>query len=452
MATRSKAFDMTKGPELRVILMFALPLYLSNILHQVYSLTDISIIGNTLGDNALTAIGSVSTIVDVVNFLMIGMGNGISVAVAKYYGEHDPAKLRKSVYNTILISVAWWIVVTIAGVLALKPLMYLLSVPASVFETAHSYAIIMVSLAGFVFFYNALSGILRGIGNSVIPLVFLIVSVTLNICLDILFVPVLGFGLPGAAVATVIAQACSSFACLIYIIRKVPELHLTKQDMKADAGMISEIFSAGLSFALMFSVVSVGTVILQKAINGLGDDIIAAHTTARKISSLCMMTISTLGSAIATFAGQNHGAGRYDRIRKGMRHTLMLSFAIAAVLVLFIYTLGEFMVKTISGSSNDIIISSAVYYLRFDLPFYFVLAILLIARSALQGVGAKITPVIASVMELLLKAFTAGYLVKRFAYFGVALCEPVIWCVCAIFILIVLVTNRNIRGNKSSVS
>lgn len=452
MAIRSKAFDMTKGPELGVILSFALPLYLSNILHQVYSLTDISIIGNTLGENALTAIGSVSTIVDVVNFLMIGMGNGISVAIAKYYGEHDASKLRKSVYNTILIALVWGILVTAAGVSLLTDLMKLLLVPDSVFVTAHSYAVIMISLSGFVFFYNVLSGILRGIGNSRIPLYFLIVSVVLNIGLDLLFVPVLGYGLPGAAIATIIAQAVSSFSCLIYIIRCVPELHFSKKDMKADSRMIIEIFSAGFSFAMMFSVVSIGTVILQRAINGLGEDIIAAHTTARKISSLCMMTISTLGSAMATFAGQNHGAGRYDRIRTGMRKSLLLSFGIASALILFIYLLGEFMVRGISGSDNTVIVSNAVFYLRFDLPFYYVLAVLLLTRSALQGVGAKITPVLASLMELILKAFTAGYLVKRFAYLGVAMCEPIIWCICAVFLIIVFMANRNIRGNKTSVS
>ena len=452
MKTRSNAFDMTRGPELKVILMFALPLYLSNILHQVYSITDISIIGNVLGDHALTAIGSVSTIVDVANFLMIGMGNGISVAISKYYGQREPAKLRKGIFNTILISLVWAIAVTVCGVVFLKPLMNLLLVPESVFETAHSYAIIMLSFVFFVFFYNVLSGILRGIGNSLVPLYFLIVSVIMNIGLDLLFVAVLGFGLPGAAVATIISQAVSSVACLIYIIKCVPEFHFTKKDMKADSGMIFEIFSAGLSFALMFSVVSVGTVILQWAINGLGDDIIAAHTTARKISSLCMMTISTLGSAMATFAGQNHGAERYDRIKRGMRKVMLLSFGIAAFLITLIYTLGEFMVTRISGSENEVIISNAVYYLRFDLPFYFVLAILLITRSVLQGLGAKVSPVIASVMELLLKAFTAGYLVERFAYKGVALCEPVIWCICAVFILIMFTTNRNIRGSKSSLS
>ena len=443
---------MTKGPELKVILIFALPLYLSNILHQVYSITDISIIGNVLGDHALTAIGSVSTIVDVANTLMLGMGCGISVAISKYYGQRDPDKLRKGIFNTILISIVWAIAVTACCVIFLKPLMKILLVPESVFDTAHSYAIIMLSFFFFIFFYNVLSGILRGIGNSLVPLYFLIVSVVLNIVLDILFVAVLGLGLPGAAVATIIAQAVSSFACLIYIVKCVPEFHLSKKDMKADSGMIMEIFSAGLSFALMFSVVSIGTVILQWAINGLGEDIIAAHTTARKISSLCMMTLSTLGSAMATFAGQNHGAERYDRIKTGMRKVMLLSFGIAAFLVTLIYTLGEFMVTRISGSENEVIISNAVYYLRFDLPFYFVLAVLLITRSVLQGLGAKISPVIASVMELLFKAFTAGYLVERFAYTGVALCEPVIWSVCAVFILIMYMTNRKIRGGKTSLS
>ncbi len=447
---RVSAIDMTIGNELRTIVAFAVPLLLSNILQQCYSLTDVAIIGHELGDDALTAIGAVTTIVDLYNSLVIGMSNGFSVIIAKFYGAHDPAKLRQAVANTCFLAVIWGIVIMFAGIFTLNPMMKLLNTPETVYDAGYSYAIIMISLIGFSFLYNILSGLLRAIGNSKAPLYFLLVSVITNIALDLLFVVVLPYGLPGAAIATVMSQALSSFICLFYIVKKVPELHFRRKDMKLDRNMLGELFSAGFSFALMYSVVNVGTIVLQGAINGLGSAIIAAHTTARKISSLCMMVLSTLANSMATFAGQNHGAGRYDRIRRGLKQILIISMAVSTVEIITIYLAGGLLVRGISGSSNPEIINTAVFYLKFDLPFYYVLAIILITRATLQGMGSKIAPIAASIMELFLKIFTAGFLVRKFAYTGVAMCEPIIWTVCAVYILIVFFMNKNIRLSSSS--
>ncbi len=451
--TKTKSsVDMTKGSELRVILAFAIPLFLSNLLQQCYSLTDISIIGYKLGDHALTSIGAVTTVVDLYNALMWGMSSGFSVVIAKVFGSQDAKRLRKATYNTLILSVIWALSVTLIGILSLSPLMKLLNTPDSVFATGHDYAIIMISLISFMFAYNVLSSLLRAIGNSKAPLYLLLVSVTLNIGLDLLFVVVFDWGLRGAAAATILSQALASLVCLLYIAKKIPELHFGKEDMVLDKKLLGDLFSAGISFALMFSVVNVGTIVLQGAINGLGDDIIAAHTVARKISSLCMMFLGTLANSMATFAGQNHGAGRYDRIRTGLRKTLFVSVGVASFEILMIYLLGGVLVRLISGSANPVIIDTAVYYLRFDLPFYYVLAIILITRSTLQGLGSKIAPIVASLMELLLKVFTAGILVKLFAYTGVAMCEPIIWTVCAIYILIVFFNNKKIKEGKTSLS
>ena len=451
-AKRASSVDMTVGSELRVIIAFAIPLFLSNILQQCYSLTDIAIIGHVLGDDALTAIGAVTTIVDLYNSLVFGMSSGFSVVIAKFYGAHDEKKLRHAVANTTFLAVLWGLLIMFAGILTLNPMMKLLNTPASVYDAGYSYAIIMVSLIGFSFLYNILSGLLRAIGNSKAPLYFLIISVVTNIALDLLFVAVFHYGLPGAAIATVMSQALSSIICLIYIIKKVPELRFSRADMKLDRNMLAELFSAGFSFALMYSVVNVGTIVLQGAINGLGTAVIAAHTTARKISSLYMMVLSTLANSMATFAGQNHGAGRYDRIRRGLKRVLIVSFGLCVIEIASVYLAGGLLVRGISGSSNPSIIDTAVYYLKFDLPFYFVLAVILITRATLQGMGSKIAPIAASIMELLLKVFTAGFLVKKFAYTGVAMCEPIIWTVCAVYILIVFFGNKNIRSNNSSLS
>ncbi|MBR4493803.1 MAG: MATE family efflux transporter [Clostridiales bacterium] len=437
MATNRVTTDLTKGNPLKMTVRFAIPIFLSNILQQIYVLTDVAIIGHTLGDDALSAIGTVTTIYGFFNSLMFGMASGFSVVISRFFGSKDEKGLKRAIANTLFISAIWGILVPLAGLLSLKKLMTVLDTPAEIFDMAYSYASVVISLLSFVFIYNVLRSVLQAIGNSRAPLYFLMISVTTNILLDLLFVRQLGFGLPGAAYATGIAQALSSVITFIYIVKFVPQVHLSRKDMVLDKTLLVEIFSSGLAFALMFTVVNLGSMILQHAINNLGKTIIAAHVAARKISELCMMTLSTLANAMATFAGQNHGARRYDRIKQGHRSVMLFAFGIAAVLIFMVYMFGDEMVVLISGTSNPELISNAVFYLRFDLPFYFVLAVLLITRTTLQGMGAKFVPVIASVMELLLKVVTAKWLAARLGYLGIAICEPVIWIVCAVFIIIV---------------
>ena len=445
----SGAKDLTKGSELKAVLLFAVPLFLSNLLQQAYNLTDIAIIGNALGDDALTAMGTVSIIYDLFMALTFGMSNGFAIVVSKYFGMNDEKKLRQVVANTAVLTAIWGILITVIGTVTLKPVMRLLGTPESVFDAGYSYVSIMLGLIIFSFVYNVLSALLRAIGNSAAPFFMLMISVVGNIFLDILFVVVWGWGLPGAAIATIVAQTFAAVVCFIYILVKVPILHFRKEDITFNGSMVTELISAGISFALMFAVVNLGTVILQSAINSLGEVTIAAHTTARKISSLCMMAVGTLANSMATFAGQNHGAGRYDRIKTALIKVLILDFGIATVLIILIYIFGGLFTKLISGSDNPELINTATFYLRFDLPFYYVLAILVVTRCVLQGLGAKITPIVASIMELALKALTAGVLVERLGYLGIALCEPIIWSVCAVYILIVFFMNKNIRNLKT---
>lgn len=438
--------DLTKGSELKAVLLFAVPLFLSNLLQQAYNLTDITIIGNNLGDDALTAIGTVSIIYDLFNSLAFGMSSGFAIVVSKYFGMKEEKKMRQVIANTIILGFGWALFLTLAGCIALRPLMRLLGTPESVFEMGYSYVIIMIGFMVFTFAYNIFSAILRAVGNSTAPFFFLLISVVSNIFLDILFVVVLGKGLPGAATATIIAQAFSAMVSFIYILLRAPALHFGKKDIKFEKNMVTELLSAGLSFGMMFAVVNVGTIILQSAINSLGETTIAAHTTARKISSLCMMAVGTLANSMATFTGQNHGAGRYDRIRTALIKTLIVDFGIATFMILLIYTFGGLFTRLISGSSNQELIDTAVFYLRFDLPFYYVLSILLVVRCTLQGLGSKIAPIVASIMEMVLKILTAGILVKHFAYTGIAMCEPIIWSVCAVYILIVFFRNPKIKN------
>jgi len=445
---RKTTTDLTKGDPLKVVLLFALPLFLSNVFQQLYNLSDIAIIGHALGDDALSAIGSVSTIYGFFNSFLFGMASGFGVVISKYYGARNPEQLRRAIYNTGFIALIWSVIITVTGLVTLKPLMRILKTPEVIFDMAYSYAVIVIGLSFFLFAYCVFSGILRSIGNSRAPLYFLIVSVTMNIALNYTFVVKLGTGLPGAAVATAISQFVATALTVIYIIKFVPELHLKKEDFVLDKDMLSDIFSSGIAFALMYTVVNLGTMILQSAINSFGPITIAAHTTARKISELCMMTVSTLANAMATFAGQNHGARRYDRIKEGLKKIMLFSFCFDTLLIAGIYTFGNLMVRGISGTSTQELIDTATFYLKVDLPFYYVLSIILITRTTLQGIGARFVPIIASFMELFFKAFTAGYLAKKLGYLGIAICEPVTWIICAAFILVVFIIRIKKLGQQ----
>ncbi len=439
MATNRVTTDLTHGNPLKMTVMFAIPIFLSNILQQLYNLTDIANIGHSLGDDALTAIGSVSTIYNFFHSLMFGMASGFAVVISRFFGSKDEKGLKRAIANTLFIALLWGIFVPAMGLLNLKRLMMRLHTPDEIFDMAYSYGSVVIALSGFLFLYNVLRGILQAIGNSRAPLFFLMISVSTNIILDLLFVRKLGFGLPGAAYATAISQVLSSVITLIYIMKFVPQVHIGRKDFVLKKRLLADIFTSGIAFALMFTVVNLGSMILQGAINNMGKTVIAAHTTARKISELCMMTLSTLANAMATFAGQNHGAGRYDRIKSGLRSVLFCGFGICAFLIAMIYIFGEAMVKGISGSDTKELIDTAVFYLRLDLLFYFVLAVLLITRTTLQGMGAKFVPIIASIMELILKYFTARYLAVRLGYLGIALCEPITWIVGALYIIIVFI-------------
>lgn len=437
--------NLTQGDPLKVILIFALPLFLSNLFQQFYNLTDTAIIGHALGDEALSAIGAVSVLYNIFISLIFGLTNGFAVIVSNCFGAGDSKRLKRSVANSILLGIICVAVLVFTGLVFLKGIMGILDVPADLYEAAASYITIIIATLPLSLAYNICASFLRAIGNAVAPLIILVCSAVLNVALDYTFVCVFDFGISGAAVATALAQLISAIVCFIYILKKVPELHISKSDLKFDGSLMGNLFASGISFAMMFTVVNIGTFFLQRAINGLGNDIIAAHTTARKIDSFCMMPVSTIASSMATFSGQNHGAGKHRRIIEGLKKSILASFVIIVLLIVFIFVLGDEVSYLISGSENQTIIGLSHKYLNWNLPFFFVLSILCVARNTLQGVGSKIAPIICSVMEMAIKVVMAEFLVDRFGYDGIIICEPITWIVCAIFIMIVFFTNRHIK-------
>ena len=290
--------DMTKGKIMRLIIMFALPLFLSNLFQQIYNITDTAIVGHALGDHALSAVGSVSSIYSLVTSICFGMTNGFAILISQYFGAKNEAQMKKSIAGTIELSLLVTILLSLICSIFLKKFLVLLNTPREIFEDAYSYIKIIVAFMAVTVFYNMLASILRAVGNSRTPLMFLIVSSLLNVVLDLLFIMVFKWGIAGAAYATVLAQFVSGILCLIYILKKCPSLHLKKKDFVLPRTLVPELLSSGLAMSLMYAVVNVGTVILQSGINGLGPSTIAAHVSARKISEIYMMPCATLSGTM----------------------------------------------------------------------------------------------------------------------------------------------------------
>lgn len=427
--------DLTKGNILKGLLLFALPILVSNIFQQLYNTVDTLIVGNTLGEVSLAAMGSCSTVYDILLTFSVGVGVGMSVVVARSFGSGDMDKLKKAVAGAIVIGIFMAIVLTIAAHIVLKPLLGVLDTPAEILEEGYSYISVIVSFLVVTFAYNLCSGLLRAIGNSFMPLVFLVISSAVNIMLDLLFITKLHMGVAGAAWATVLAQGLSAALCVVYIFTKCRVLLPARRHFEHDGKLYHELVSQGFSIGCMNALIFVGTLILQRSINQLGTLVIAGHTTARKITSFGVMPCGTVSTAVSTFVSQNRGANNRDRIRKGIRvgYMIVCGYAVIATVVMALFA--PSLAKLVSGSTEPVIVDNVSGYLRLAAPFYSVLGVLFISRHCLQGIGQKIIPIISSCIELVGKILFASLLVPHLGYRAVIACEPV---VCTIMIMVLV--------------
>ena len=429
--------DLMHGPIFSSLVLFMLPILVSNLFQQLYNTVDTMIVGNVLGDNALAAIGSCGSIYELLVGFGIGIGNGLAIVAARSYGAQDEDLLKRTVAGSIAIGLAASLVITTAGFFGLRPLLNLLDTPAEILEDAYSYIIVIDLGVIVMFLYNLCAGLLRAIGNSVMPLVFLLISSVLNVGLDLWFIAGAGMGVRGAAVATVIAQGISVVLCVLYVLAKVRILIPEKKHLAVGSHLYWELFSQSISMGLMSSIVSAGSVVLQYGINGLGTLVIAGHTAARKLFSLTTMPVMAMASACSTFVSQNCGANQPERVRKGMKEIALYSVAVA-VLAIFLMQLGaEWMVRLISGSSESVVLENGARYLLWNAPFYAVLGVLLATRYALQSLGQKVLPLFSSVIELVGKVVFVLFFIPKFAYNAVILCEPIIWCFMAAYLVLV---------------
>lgn len=440
--------DLTKGKTLPLILEFALPIAIGNLFQIFYSLADTRIVGQYLGETALAAVGATSSLNNMIIGFLMGMTNGFAIIVSRYYGAKDEKNIRKSVAATFVLGIVMAIVLTFFSVVFLRQILGALNTPSELMEDAYSYfKIILLGMIA-AMLYNVCAGLFRAIGDSITPLVFLIISSFMNIGLDLLFVSRLNFGVEGAAAATVLSQIISFVACIIYMIKKYPVLHFGMAELRLEKDMVKAMFGIGCSMGFMNSLINLGSVALQGAINSLKDaNYIVAHTAARKITEIFMLPFTVFGSTMATFCGQNLGANKPDRIKKGLRQTIIITWIWCAGVVVMSYTVVPYMVQMITATKVQMVIDTASLYLRVNTILYFVTAVICILRNAMQGIGDSITPVISSSLELLCKVLIAFLLTPYLGYWAIILSEPVSWVIMVIPLLVGIKKNKFISAD-----
>lgn len=425
---KKSSVDLLHGSILKSMVIFAIPLLFSNVFQQLYNTMDTVIIGYTLGDEALAAMGAAGAVYDLLMGFCFGIGNGLAIVAARSYGSGDSEQLKRSVAAAIVIGAGTMAAITLLARFILYPFLQLLHTPPEIIDQSYAYVSTITLFIAVMFAYNLCSGFLRAIGNSVMPLVFLILSSVINIILDFLFITGLGMGIQGAAVATVIAQGVSVICCLIYIGWKTQILIPGRQHFGWDKKLYQEMLAQGFSMGLMNCIVSAGTAILQSGINSLGYLVIAGHTAARKLCQFLNMPFVAVSHAMNTFVSQNYGAGQIKRIRKAMKYAYLYGAVLAAVVTVLMLFFAPAAVRLLSGSEESVVIENGALYLRVVAPALAILAMINPTRFGLQAIGQKVLPVLSSVIELFGKILFVTILIPKFQYMAVIFCEPVIWC------------------------
>ncbi|WP_077686221.1 MATE family efflux transporter [Tessaracoccus aquimaris] len=419
--------NLTVGSPTRVIVAFTLPLLIGNLFQQLYQFTDAAVVGRMLGVNALAAVGATGSLMFLLLGFTFGAAGGLAIPIAKAYGAGDLAALKRHFANAIRVSAAIAAVITAVGVLGAKDLLTLMQTPHELMGDAKAFLIVSFAGAPIVMAYNLLASAIRALGDSRTPLYFLIISCVLNVILVVVFIGAFGWGVPGAALATVMAQLVSVILCVILIARRMPQLRLGRADWKSQPGELGESVRPGLAMGFQMSVIAIGAVVLQYAVNGLGATSVAAFTAAMRVDQLAVAPLGSFGVAVTTFVAQNRGAGKWGRIRAGVWRTSLVTWALALVLGLVVALLGTPIVQVFVGDGQQEVVRLAHDYLIVQGALYPILASVFVLRNAIQGLGATAIPTLAGFMELIVRAVVGLVLVAPLGFLGVALAAPFAW-------------------------
>lgn len=444
--------DMTKGSPMRLILGFAVPLLFGLLFQQFYSMVDTIIVGHYLGVEALAAVGATGS----VNFLIIGfcMGvcNGFAIPIAQEFGAGHEENMRRFIGNCVRLSVIFAVVITIAVVVLCRPILQAMRTPDNIIDGSYTYIVVIFAGIPVTFLYNMTAAVIRSLGDSRTPVIFLIMSAVLNIFLDLICILVFHMGISGAAVATVVSQAAAGLCCLIYMKKKFAILELSGEEWRWNRNYVLKLCNMGIPMGLQYSLTAIGSVILQSAVNGIGSDAVAAVTAGSKLSMLMVCPFDAMGSTMATYGGQNMGAGHLERIDKGLKSCTILGLVYSLAAVGIVYGAGRSLLLLFLDASESEILGNALYYITRNMWFYFPLAIVNIVRFLIQGMGFSRLAVFAGAFEMLARGLAGFILVPVFGFPAVCFANPLAWIFADLFLIpaffYVRKKTRKLMGNE----
>ena len=426
---------LTEGRPLAVILRFTLPLFLGNMFMQLYNLVDTVIVGRFLGENALAAVGSTGTIIFLVQGLATGLTTGFTVLTAQHFGAMDPKGTRRSASNALMLSFGVILILTFFSTLFMHRILRIMNTPAEIYDDAYRYIIVICAGLFSIVLYTLGSSLLTAVGNSRLPLVFLMIGAGCNIALDLLFIPGLGMGTEGAAYATVISQVIAALVAAVYIGRKMPDLRPYRDFWRLDRGMAIRQIRVGVPMALQFGITASGTMVLQTAVNTFGPTAVAAFTAASKMSTLLTQGFAALGQSMAAYGGQNYGAARPDRTRSGVRAAMQIDVAYAALISILILLLLHPLMRLFFpvGTDTGKLMEFARPYIYFSMSCYIPLGMIFIFRNIMQGCGYGFLPMMGGVVELVARVIPAAVSMRLGSYLLAAACDASAWLTAGLF-------------------
>lgn len=427
--------DMTSGSPAKLIFGFAIPMFLGLLFQQFYSMVDTLIVGKFLGVNPLAGVGSTTSLNFMVLGFCMGVCNGFAIPVAQMFGAKEEHRLRKYVTNGAWLCIVFSIVMTLVVVAVCRPVLVLMQTPEEIFEYAYVYIVIVFWGIPCTFLYNILAAIIRSLGDSKTPVIFLAISSGINIVLDLVFVLVFDMGVEGPAIATVLAQGISGIICLWYMYRKFPVLHASRDEWKPELHYMGKLCYIGVPMGLQYSVTAIGTLVLQAAVNGLGAAVVAGVTAAQKINMFISCPIESLGQTMAPYAGQNMGAGKIDRIGKGLKSAVLMGWGVSIICFLIAVLFGKQLTMLFVDASETTIISYSYQFLLYCTGGYCLLTLVNTVRFTIQGMGFSVFAILSGIMEMIARILAATVVVQMIGFAGTCLAHPMAWLFADVFLI-----------------
>lgn len=431
----SPAKDLTVGSPMKLILGFAFPMFLGLLFQQFYSLVDTMIVGKYLGVDPFAGVGSTGSLNFIVIGFCMGLCSGFSVPISQSFGAKDFPLLRKMVTNSVWLCTFFSVVITTLMLLFCRPVLTWMNTPENIFEYAYIYIFIIFAGIPCTILYNMTAAILRALGDSKSPIIFLAISSAINIGLDLLLIIVFRMGVDGAALATVVSQGVSGVISIIYIKKKFDILAMEKGDWKLERHLAGKLTGVGIPMGLQYSITGIGSVILQTAVNGLGSIYVASMTAGSKINIFLACPFDALGQTMASYAGQNIGARKLDRVGKGLRAACIIGFIVSGLMVIVVKLFGDQLTMLFLDEKDPVIMQNSTQFLIIVSAFYCLLTLVNTVRFTIQGMGFSSLAIIAGVMEMIARGIAGMLLVPAFGYLGACYSSPLAWLLADAFLI-----------------